>query len=256
MKMRNRLIGSSLAVAVALAIGVWTAQAQNLLVNPGFEDPLLPNPGVNQGWATFGTAARSDMSNSVDYPHSGDYSLLAQNAPGNNWNPVGVEQIVDGTILGLPYGKVNPGIVYTFNCWYMTDTGVTWATPVALEIGFLNSDMVNIGTSGGFNFNIPSNDTWYQGGVTATAPPGSAYIVVYAMFMDSAQQTTENVYFDDASIMLIPEPSSLALAGVGLALAFCFIGRRNNLIDCQRVSPAALRHKCAAGKVRPKNPPP
>jgi hypothetical protein len=229
MRTLNRIVGGSSAIVAALVINVSTIQAQNLLVNPGFEDPLLPAPGVNQGWAAFGTAARTGPPILPLPPvaHSGDYSLLAQNAPGNNWNPVGVEQIVDGTILGFPYGGVNPGIQYTFDCWYMTDTGVTYANPVGLEIGFLDSAMANIGTTGGFNFNIPSNNTWYQGSVTATAPAGSVYIVVYAMFMDNAQTTTEHVYFDDASLSVVPEPSSLALISMGLGLPLCFVRRRH-----------------------------
>ena len=230
MKGFDQFIGSGVPVAAALAISVLTTQAQNLLVNPGFEDPLLSNPGVNQGWAAFGTAARSDMMFSVDYPHSGEYSLLAENAPGNNWNPVGVEQIVDGTLRGFPYAGITPGSPYTFTCWYLTDTGVTMSSvdPVALQIEFLDSAMVSLGTTGGFNYTLPSNDTWYQGSVTATAPAGSTYLVVYAMFMDNGQTTTENVYFDDAAIMYIPEPSSLMLMSVGLGFLFCLIRSRNN----------------------------
>jgi hypothetical protein len=215
MKIRRQIIDRQFAVAAAFTICASTTQAQ-YLVNSGFENPLVPNAGVDQGWAAFGTAARSDMLASLDYPHGGDYALLAQNAPGNNWNPVGVQQVVSG---------VMPGEVYYFSCWYMTDTGVIFATPVALELGFLDSAMVNIGITGGFNYSIPSNDTWYQGSVTATAPAGSAYAVVYAMFMDNAQQSFENVYFDDA--FPTPEPSSLALASVGLTLVYCSIRCRN-----------------------------
>ena len=189
-----------------------------LLVNPGFEDPLLPDAGVDQGWAAFGTASRSDMLYSIVYPHGGDYALLAQNAPGNNWNPVGVEQIVSGAV---------PGEAYIFSCWYMTDTGVTWDTPVALEIGFLDSAMVNLGVSGGFNYAIPSNDTWYHGSVFGVAPAGSAYVVVYAMFMDNAQSSMEHVYFDDASIPLIPEPSSRALIVMGLVFPLGLVRRQH-----------------------------
>jgi len=221
MKTLNQIIGSSFAIVAALAINVSTIQAQ-VLVNPGFENPLIPNPGVNQGWATFGTAARVYTGGAS---HGGDYSLLAQNAPNSDWNPVGVEQVDSGALAG---------VTYTFSCWYLTDTGVTYTPPVGLEIGFLNSAMVDIGTveaggsnSGGFNYSIPTIDTWYQGSVTGTAPVGSEYLVVYAMFMDNGQTATENVYFDDASLPVVPEPSSLGLIYMGLAVPFFFIRRRH-----------------------------
>jgi len=217
MKIPNPIFNHGFAIVTALAISAATTQAQNLLVNPGFEDPLLPNPGVDQGWATFGTAARTGPGPEPLIAHSGDYSLLAQNAPGNNWNPVGVEQVVSG---------VMPGETYDFFCWYMTDTSLTYSTPVLLEIEFRDSSMNSQYDNIAF-LTAPSSQTWYQGSVMGTAPAGSVYLVVYAMFMDNGQTTTEHVYFDDASIPLIPEPSSLALVGAGLSVLFCFSRCRN-----------------------------
>jgi len=242
MKKSSKIFGSSIAVAVALIASASTTQAAATLVNPGFESAtgFTANPitstGENQGWATFG-ASQSDMSASVDSPLSGSFSLLAVNGLGNNWNPQGAYQIVSG---------VTPGQAYTFSSSFLTDTGTSYGTPVALQLGFgsfTGSAFTDLGTVEGgagnnvtWGFNgpaahpdgsgaIPTIDTWYSGSVSATAPAGATDAVVYLFFMDNGQTTTENVYFDSTGLTIAPEPSTLALLGMGLAAPF-FLRRR------------------------------
>ena len=236
MKTFSKIIGSGIGVVAALAISASTAQAQNLLVNGDFENPAgftanpITVPTIGQGWALFGQTSQSDMSSSpIDTPQSGSYALLEQNAQGNNWNPAGAYQIVGG---------ITAGTAYTFSIWAITDTGTTWGpTPVDLQLSF--NDSTGIGgtqtptdlnpNNGSFNFgtSVANNaNGWVQYSVSATAPAGSEYAMVYAMFMDNGQATTENMYFDNASLVAIPEPATLALLSMGLAVPFYFIRRR------------------------------
>jgi hypothetical protein len=234
MNMSYKIIGSGVAVAAMLAFTASTAQAQNLLVNPGFEDAggFTANPitlsTVNMGWALFGQSSQSDMSASTDYPHSGNYALLEQNAPGNNWNPAGAYQIVSG---------VSVGTTYSFSAFYLADTTMTgsFTTPVAVQVGFLDASLNPLGTvetpgvnAGGFTWDVPALDNWYQASITGTAPAGTAYAVVYAMFMSNGQTSTDSIYFDDAALVAIPEPSTLALIGLGLAVPFGLLRRRQS----------------------------
>jgi len=267
MKMFSNIMGGSVAIAADLAFGTATIQAQqNLLVNGDFEysglntgdgiDHGTPyglgaaggsftiNPitltsgpggasGVNQGWALFGAVSQSDMSSSADSPYSGSYTLLEQNAPGNNWNPAGAYEIVN------PSGGVQIGATYTFSIWFLTDTTLSYGTPVDLQIGFEDANPTDPVLGGGtttWGFGsptanagaIPLPDTWYQGSVSAVAPAGAVNVIVYAMFMDNGQTLTENVYFDNGTLS-VPEPTSLALVGMGLAaVPFYFIRRRKN----------------------------
>ena len=52
---------------------------------------------------------------------------------------------------------------------------------------------------------------------------------MYLMFMDNGGNTVDNQYFDDAALTApVPEPSSLALVTMGLAVPFYFIRRRKS----------------------------
>jgi hypothetical protein len=225
MKMLNQIICSSIAVAAALALSASTAQAQNLLVNGSFENAggFTANPitlsGVNQGWALFdGRSAQSDMFYSTDYPQDGSYALLEQNGAGNGWNPAGAYQIVTATA----------GTSYTASIYALTDTGMQgdwWTTPVDFQLGFLDSSLVNIVTFDPGWASV-TQDAWQQYTITGTAPAGTAFAVIYAMNMVSGSNTgTVNVYFDNA--VLVPEPSTLALLSLGLAVPFYFRRRKN-----------------------------
>ncbi len=244
MKMFPKIIGGAVGMAAVLALSVSTTQAQTL-VNGGFEGvgavntgngwtvnpiTLTSGPsggsGVDQGWATFPGA--SSISQSSAQAMSGSYSLLETALVGNNWNPAGAYQIISG---------ITPGVTYTFNIWALTDTAndaYAATGGILVQLGFENAalsganSVENPGNTVGINAALPSTqNVWTQYSVSATAPAGCVNAIVYAMFQDNGSTlATENLYFDNASITLVPEPTSLALLAMGLGLPFFFIRRR------------------------------
>ena len=231
--MSSKIFGSSIAVAGALTLGAVATQAQNL-ANGGFENPsgFTANPitvaGVNQGWATFtgggSFTGPTNMFSSVYSPHSGSSSLLESLNPGNNWNPAGAYQIISG---------ITPGQKYTFDIWALTDTTLTAPNGVLVQLGFEDAalsganSVENPGNTVGINGLVPALGTWTMYSVSATAPAGTSDAIVYAMFQDNNSAVgVENLYFDDAVLVTAaPEPSTLALLGMGLAAPF-FLRRR------------------------------
>jgi hypothetical protein len=157
------------------------------------------------------------MSGGPDPALDGNYGLLEQTTPGNNWSPDVAYQIVSGVTLGTKY---------EFDISYLTSTGFSggFYPNVALELNFLDSSLNDIGTVeeptpvASFSYPIPSKNTWYRGSISGTAPVGSTYVIVLFLFMDNGQRTTEDVYFDSASLSIVPEPSGFALISLGLAI--------------------------------------
>ena len=223
--MLNKIIGgSSIAIAAVLAFSASTTQAANLLVDGSFESGTFTgNPitlaTVNQGWANnFGGATPSQSS---AYAENGSYSLLTYNAVGNVWNPVGTYQIVSG--------GVTVGQQYILSVYAMAPVALTgtYATPIDVQLQFFNASLANITTTETGWSTLGALGSWKQYSVTATAPAGAVYAAPYLMFMDNGQTAQDNVYFDNA-VLTVPEPSTLALLSLGLAVPFYFIRRRNS----------------------------
>jgi PEP-CTERM motif len=233
MKMLHKILGCS-AVAAAFAISASTTQAQNLLVNPGFESATLwtGNPitiaTVGDGWDNnFGGSAQgqNDMSTSADSPYDGSYALLAANAPGNVWNPQGTYQIIANSSVGAAWSA---------SVWALTDTGTQGAAvagtgPFDFQVQFLDSTLANISTADYGWSPLAALDTWQQFTMSGTVPAGTAYISVYdfAMIGPGAAGNV-NVYFDDNSLTVAPEPTTLALAGLGGVSLLSLIRRRKS----------------------------
>lgn len=213
MKIPANTIG---AVACVAAVSfILSAQAQNLLTDPGFE-----SGGVSSAWSTFNGAAFSQ-----NYAHSGSWSM-DDNGLGGFGVPGSFQTL--STVAGDAYDLTGFGLTPT-----EPGTGTTFG---ALQITFFsgpNGTGSNLGTvetspgnaqlSNEINSSSPTG-VWIplDTGI-ATAPAGAQSLQVFTIVVD---QNPANVYFDDITLSQVPEPSSFALAGLGAIGLFGVLRRR------------------------------
>jgi hypothetical protein len=195
--------------ACVIAALTLNTQAQNLLVDPTFQEATFdqPNPiviptGVNGGWTGFGATLTGDSS-----------VALADNA----WNPSGVYQIVSAT-AGLDY----TASAYFDNTGAASGSGGTggFTTPFDVQIQFLNSAGTQVGTTDDSGWTGETLNSWVQVSTKSAngiAPAGTAYAEVYLMAMDFPVSGTDYAV-ENASLTVpsVPEPTTLALLGLGV----------------------------------------
>ena len=210
-----KVITSVVGIAAALAV---SAQAQ-VIVDPNYSGPYTANPitvaGVDQGWAPFssGLIATSPTYNGA--PTSLGLALGAQ----DGWGTPGAYQIDSG---------VTPGQTYTVSAWVYQTAAATTAGGL-LQLGFEQPSLSGISTveNPGKTVGITINGAlgvWTQYSVSATAPAGYTDSIVYTMAQDFNNPNPLAFYFDGVS--LVPEPATIALLGMGLALPLYLIRRR------------------------------
>ena len=227
MKALPKLLGGASTLALAMTLSL-SAQP-NLLVDPGFELGVAgqPNPiplpgGAGGGWAVFNGAGISSAQ-----PESGIYSLQEIQGIGSAWNFMAAYQVIGG---------VSAGQQYTVSADFMTPTGITSTgyNPVLIQLTYFSAAGADLGTveTGGsgaraVQYLPAAANLWYNATVTATAPAGAAFVAPYLAFMENGTQTgPDALYWDNANMILVPEPSILALLGTGLALGL--LRRRNS----------------------------
>jgi hypothetical protein len=228
MRILTKVIGSSVGMAAAFALTTLTTQAQNLLTDPGFENQTSapnPNPTGVPGWANFGGAGFSQT-----YAHSGSWSLYTPDN-GGGYSVPGTYQVF----------AASPGETFMLSGWVFTPNvlPVNGNDFAIFQLSFftgsppnnyaggtgVNTAGVNIGQpAGGGGVPLPQG-VWTYASVTGTAGAGVNSLGAY--LLDINADANADFYFDDMSLTVVPEPTTMALAGLsGLSLLLSYRRRK------------------------------
>jgi hypothetical protein len=195
-----------LALTAALLFSLTTSTfAANLLVDSGFENPITqdgpPFVGLWEGFQGGGASA----GNSALMPRTGLQSLgLSINNTVNTF--AGAFQDVAG---------LAPGMSFSLGGWHMTTTSPL-SLGVEVRIEWRNS-VSDTEVSRTPNATPIPGAAYSQFGFDGLVPAGADTArVVYAIQSFSTNPLGNGtVYVDDMSFTVVPEPSSMALAGLG-----------------------------------------
>jgi hypothetical protein len=194
-----------LAALAALSGG--SAYAANSLVNPGFEDPITYDGAPFVGsWEGFSGGGVASSANSTTTPRSGTQDLkLAITNSANSF--AGAFQDVAG---------LTPGTSVTFSGWHMTPSA---PFDVVVEYRFEWRNSVSNTEISRNQLNAVPTGTYAQFAITANVPAGAdtARVVYDIESFGLPVGSTNNgiVYADDMSVVVAPEPTTLAALGLG-----------------------------------------
>jgi hypothetical protein len=215
-----RQISTLLFVAIAIAIGTCGSALAVTLVNPGFEIPPIPGGGPPEyfgapGWTDFGGGTYT-IGSVVSPPHSGDQSL----------------KMFGGTSGVFQEFPASPGQLWDGGAWVKNDI----LDPMAGgQVAAVNIEWHG---AGGFISFITNGDTisttdndWHLRPVSGVAPAGTTIarlVLITGEFGGGGLPGGGGApKYDDAFFgVRVPEPTSIALAGLGLCGFFGILRRK------------------------------
>jgi len=206
-----KMVGS---IACAVALGYFAAQASgaNLITNPGFET------GDLTGWTVLGASGAGAVTVTADNGPSapGSYSAfmtngaVAANLALQQSTPLGSAipgQTVDYSFDLKVSSSLNGGVCF-IHIWDINSTGGVIDQPPGLLGPYFNS-------------------TWATDSGSFTAAPNTDHFEIeFDCTTGAASGSFEAMHVDNVSLSQIPEPSTLALVGLGLFSALFAIRRR------------------------------
>jgi hypothetical protein len=188
-----------------------SAPAQNLLVNGDFNDPA--SGAAPTSWTPFTSGGWANHENNAPVTYDGSYYIVAgQGGTGNN----GFDQVIGAT----------GGIQYTLSVLSGADT---WWLPYGqMSLTFRDAGNAVLGQAMagtvdpavyGQNYDIAH--PWKSYSLDATAPAGTTQVQVE--FMTTG---TGSVWFENAMLTAVPEPSTVALVSTSAALLVSYRRRK------------------------------
>src|SRR5687768_14241423 len=208
--MRRWTIRAACALLVAVLVAS-NAPAQNLLVNPSFEDPItMDGPPFVGFWEGFSGNAAATASNSSASPRTGAMNL--------DLTITNTDTTFAGVFQDVP--NLVPGMPTTFSGFHRTPTSPTaFGLGIEYRIEWRNSvTNTEVGRTPNSSTPVPT-DAYAPFSLAAVVPANADTArVVYAIQTFGGEPNPTNtgtVFLDDLSFIAIPEPSALALAGLG-----------------------------------------
>jgi hypothetical protein len=225
---KNTII-TSLACVAVLTLAAPTTSHANVLVNSGFE---LDTPPALSAWTVLASGGTVETTSA--YAHSGNNSLLIDAtgagqwaspnvyqsfaaSPGEEWNLSGYMM----TLQTLPNWNPNPQSFGLFKIVFQNALNQD-LVPASASIGNINLAFPGIESTPFLDNNSPLG-TWIFSEAQGVAPANTTHVLLFALNVNGSANT---MYFDDISASIIPEPSTLALAGLGLASLVGFRRRK------------------------------
>jgi len=213
---------TSMACVALLAVAT-TSMAQPL-INGGFESDAT-------GTLTTGWGVNLAGTTSANYAHSGTKSLLIDSTGVGQWWSPNVYQTFSasaGQEFNLSGYMFTPTAIAggSFGLFKMEfrDAASVILQPASVSIGG-NAGGPFYGAESAFLNGASPVGQWVFAQTQAVAPVNTATVWFYALNVNDA---ANSMYFDDivASAVVVPEPSALALASLGLASLVGFRRRK------------------------------